>query len=54
MLKEIESQIQNFNSELIKHRDTLENLEKHKTFLLNLSDGDFIREQERIKQNKVD
>ena len=53
MLKEIESQIQNFNSDMIKHRDTLENLEKHKIFLHNLSDSSFIEEQERIKQMKV-
>lgn len=52
-LKEIDSQIQNFSSEFQKHKDTLENLDKHKNFLINLSDTDFIEKQEKMKQQKA-
>lgn len=38
-LKEIDTQIQNLRSEFLKHQDTLEGLEEHKRFLIELSDS---------------
>ena len=40
-LKEIDAQIQNLRSEFQKHQDTLESLQEHKNFLVELSDGLF-------------
>lgn len=49
-LKEIDDKILHYKLELSKHKDTVDNLERHKAFIVELSDGEFCAKQEANKK----
>ena len=51
-IKNIDSQIQNLRSEYQKNIDALENLQDHKTFLLKISDVEFLKNKEALANRK--
>ena len=53
-IKNIDSQIQNLRSEYQKNIDALENLQDHKTFLLKISDVDFLKNKEALANRKIE
>ena len=52
-LKNIETEIANKKSDIEKNRDILTSLQNHKDFLLDLSNREWLQEQEEKKSSKL-